>query len=364
MSSEKESLNNHLEEDFQVLRSITSELIHENAELKNSVDEKESELELLYSLIRRITFVMDWKEIQEMVVELIMDFFSVVRFCMLALYDERQGLVIRYRDRNDARQEAVRIALPFEVDESTKWDSIVASEEWNDFFQNLEHVRTLQSSFVPLALKDRELGFMMIGKLKNLKYGRGEWQFLTTITNYCAVALDNSKLYEFATTDALTGLFNRRYFMHRLEREMERASRRNADLSLLMADIDSFKNINDTFGHQAGDQVLIDLGARLNAVTRNGGVVNRFGGEEFTILLPNVNKKNAAAMAEEIRAAIAGEPFVFNSDGREIIVNITVSVGVAVFPHDAGDAMRIIDKADQALYLAKAHGKNCVMAHQ
>lgn len=364
MSSEIENTNISLEKDLEVLRSITSELIHENAELKNSIDEKERELDLLYSLIRRVTFVMDWNEIQEMVVDLIMDFFNVVRFCMIAFYDERQGLVIRYRDKSTVQQVVTKLPVPFDVDENTKWDDIVASDEWNNFFGNLEHVRTLQSSFVPLALKDRELGFMMIGKPKNLEYGRGEWQFLTTIANYCAVAVDNSKLYEMATTDALTGLFNRRYFMHRLDREMERAARRHLPVALLMVDIDRFKNINDTFGHPSGDQVLVELSARLKSLVGDMGVANRFGGEEFTLLLPNVGKKNAVSKAEQVRAAIAAEPFVFHSDDREITMNITVSIGISAFPQDASDAARMIDKSDQALYLAKAHGRNRIMAHQ
>jgi len=363
MAPDQDTSNGQLEKDFSVLRSIASELIHENAELKNNLDEKERELDLLYSLIRRITFIMDWNEIQEIVVDLIIDFFSVVRFCLIALFDEKSVLVVRHRERN-AHLVTGRLTMPFVLDETTKWDDVVATDEWNNYFENLGHVKNLQSSFIPLVLKNRQLGFMMIGKPKDVEYGRGEWQFLTTITHYCAVALDNSKLYELTTTDELTGLFNRRYFVNRLEREIERASHRGNTVSLLMADIDRFKLINDTHGHPAGDQVLVSLSKRLTDGESGTGLPCRIGGEEFAIILPNSDKADALITAERLRTAVGSSPFVFYSDGEEISRNITISIGIAVYPQDADNPEGIINKADQALYLAKAHGRNRVIAHQ
>ncbi|MFA6448099.1 MAG: sensor domain-containing diguanylate cyclase [bacterium] len=364
MASDQDSSYGHLEKDFSVLRTIASELIHENAELKNSIDEKERELDLLYSMMRRITFVMDWHEIQEMVVDLIMDFFSVVRFCMIALFDERTGLMLRYRERGAEEQVADQLNVPFDINENTRWDEVVGSDEWSSYFSNLGFIKSLQTSFIPLVLKNKEIGFLMICKPKNLEYGRGEWQFLTTITNYCAVALDNSKLYQLATTDELTGLFNRRYFMNRLDRDMSRATHRNSSVAMLMADLDHFKQINDMHGHPAGDQVLIALGERLRNAADSSGIVCRFGGEEFTVLLTNIEKKEAVAKAELVREAVGSTPFTFYSDGEEISRTITISIGVAVYPDDADDAAGVINKADQALYLAKACGRNRVIAHQ
>lgn len=363
MESDLNSSHEHLEKDFQSIRKIATELIHENAEYKNQLDEKERELDIIYTVIRRITYLMDWNEIQEMIVDIIMDFFPVVHFCMIALYEEPDSLTLRYKERGKEALFTDRLGLPFGVDEDTKWDQVVTADEWSDYFRKHDSMKTLQSSFIPLATKEKEIGFLMIGKPREVEYGRGEWRFLHTIANYCAVTLDNSKLYHLATTDPLTGLFNRRYFLHRLDREVERAARRGTPLSLLMLDLDHFKRINDDHGHPAGDQVLCILSRRLTEAAR-GGLVCRIGGEEFAILFSNMEKSEAVERAEEVRKAVGAAPFLFTSDGEEISRTITISIGISVFPQDAFEPENIINKADQALYIAKAQGRNQVVSHQ
>ncbi|HPI78424.1 MAG TPA: GGDEF domain-containing protein [bacterium] len=348
--------------DLELLRSIAFDLVHENADLKNRLDERERELNLLYTVIGRVNVVMEAEEVKDIIIELTMSFFPTVGFCMIALFDDDAGLAVRYAARGGSTM-AEKIAMPFPMDDSIKWDEVVATEEWNDFFERREEIKGLQSTFIPLELKSRQIGFIMLGRPRGSEYDEGEWRLLRTMANYCSVSIDNSKLYQLAITDTLTGLFNRRYFDNRLEREMERARERGTTLALLMLDLDHFKRINDTHGHPAGDQVLRELADRMLEGREDGRIVCRVGGEEFAILLPGIEFAEAESKAETIRDASGSRPYVFDADCRQITQTITISIGVAVFPKDGDNPEALVNKADQALYLAKALGRNRVVSH-
>jgi diguanylate cyclase (GGDEF)-like protein len=160
-----------------------------------------------------------------------------------------------------------------------------------------------------------------------------------------------------AITDGLTGLYNRRFFEATLALEAEHATRSGRDLGLLVLDIDHFKRINDAHGHQAGDQVLRELAARLTAAIRGGDVVARYGGEEFVVLLRNTGIEAVPDTAERLRHAVGDVPVVLTSD---VWLAITVSVGGAAWPVHAHSADELVRIADQALYAAKRLGRNRV----
>ncbi len=152
----------------------------------------------------------------------------------------------------------------------------------------------------------------------------------------------------------MTQIFNRRYFFELAEREIER-SRRNGDpLAIVLFDIDNFKLVNDSHGHRAGDLVLQETCAICQVVVRPYDVFARFGGEEFVFLLPNTDETRARAFAERLRGLIAGQAVAYN----EISMQITVSVGVAVFDPNQDTLDDLICRADSALYKAKNFGKN------
>jgi diguanylate cyclase (GGDEF)-like protein len=253
------------------------------------------------------------------------------------------------------------LKVPFPIDENTKWDEIIVCDEWYEFCESIKDFNEIQSSFIPLTMQEKHVGFLMIGKQKEVDYVEGEWQFLNTIAHHFAVALENSRLYLLAITDGLTGLFNRHYFMQRLEREIEKAHRRNIPLSLLMLDIDNFKRVNDTHGHPAGDQVLVEISNRIKEKWGNKSVVCRYGGEEFTILMIDVDRQAAHHAAEAIREHIADSPFLVVAEKAHLSLNITASIGISCFPLDSNELKKLINKADQALYLAKAKGRNKVV---
>jgi diguanylate cyclase (GGDEF)-like protein len=165
----------------------------------------------------------------------------------------------------------------------------------------------------------------------------------------------NRKLRELAHTDEATGLFNKRRLFERLDMEIARARRYGEILTCLMLDIDDFKKINDTYGHQAGDEILRQIGLLLQNSLRVTDFVARYGGEEFTVLLPRTNSAGAATVAENLRKKFMLHAFTLPA----MILRLTVSIGVACCTtFDRLDAQQIIQRADNALYRAKRAGKN------
>ncbi|MGH8074626.1 MAG: diguanylate cyclase [Lysobacter sp.] len=180
-----------------------------------------------------------------------------------------------------------------------------------------------------------------------------------SIGEQLSLALANLQLRETmrmqSLRDPLTGLFNRRYLEENLSREFQRCKRRGLPLSVLMLDVDHFKRFNDEHGHAAGDAMLECIGKVLASLTRNEDIACRYGGEEFTIVLPEADANGAMRRAEEIRVAIASTSVVHM---RRTLGPSTASIGVATFPTDGDTPSDLVAKADAALYRAKAEGRD------
>lgn len=189
----------------------------------------------------------------------------------------------------------------------------------------------------------------------DLPAASGEVGDLTRIFNHMVDRLRQGReeLERLSTSDALTGLYNRRLLTQRLSEELSRSSRHRRPFTLLMADVDGFKDYNDTYGHPAGDEVLKKVAGILVASTRAGDCSARYGGEEFAVLLPDTVGEAALEVAERVRSRVARQEF----PGRKI----TLSVGLAEFPRDGDTAERLIASADAALYAAKREGKNRIV---
>jgi diguanylate cyclase (GGDEF)-like protein len=166
-------------------------------------------------------------------------------------------------------------------------------------------------------------------------------------------------LKEQALKDGLTRLWNRRAVFAMLEKELYRARRDHFPVTLVMIDLDHFKNINDTYGHPAGDEVLREAASRLTEVMRPYDFIGRYGGEEFLVVLPSCSSHHGVQRAEEFRRVIAARP-VFTAAGP---LSVTCSVGVAAYD-EAMPPDDLIGRADEALYRAKRLGRNCVCAGQ
>lgn len=194
-------------------------------------------------------------------------------------------------------------------------------------------------------------------------HGDDELGELAAAFNAMAEKLEknDAALQELATHDGLTGLYNHRAFYVLLEDEIARAQRSKQPVSLLLLDIDHFKRVNDTHGHQAGDAVLKGLGELLRRETRAIDRTCRYGGEEITVILPNTDFETAASAAERLRAAAEAHPFDVNTGAP---LRITVSIGVASWPVHADNALMLVAAADLALYAAKQNGRNLVILYE
>jgi two-component system, cell cycle response regulator len=212
---------------------------------------------------------------------------------------------------------------------------------------------------VPLRTTGGILGVLNVyDRVDGRPYDDGDPEAIRTLASQAAVALDNVLLHQEAqrlsVTDGLTGLSNYRYFQQAISREIERAVRFARPMGLLMLDLDHFKNVNDSHGHQVGDAVLIEIAERVRAEVREVDLVARYGGEEFTVVLPETDRGGAEHIAQRICERVRGRPL--HAAGVEL--RVTVSIGVAVLPDDGTTPSALIRAADEALYAAKAAGRD------
>lgn len=219
---------------------------------------------------------------------------------------------------------------------------------------------------IPLLTDEHTvLGVMAFSRKQPNAFDDAEIDLLEQVTKEVAKAWHHLQLFEhtreLSIKDELTGIFNRRYFNQRFEREVLRSQRYQRALAVVMADIDHFKRYNDLNGHILGDDVLKHVAETLESNLRKADIVCRFGGEEFIVLLPEISKAQARKAANKLRSQIEREGFEREETQPEN--KITISLGVAVFPEDATRAEELLKAADQALYLAKSMGRNCVAWH-
>lgn len=215
---------------------------------------------------------------------------------------------------------------------------------------------------VPLMAQGTSLGLLHVAAPEGSHGNDGDVALLEAIAEQLSLAMVNLQLRETlrvqSLRDPLTGLFNRRYLEENLNREIQRCERRGLPLSVLMVDVDHFKRFNDEHGHAAGDALLAKIGQTLEQLTRDEDIACRYGGEEFTVVLPEADGESARRRAEEIRSAI-GTTTVAHL--RRTLGPNTASIGIATFPQ-AGDApSRLLEVADAALYRAKAQGRDRVV---
>jgi len=185
---------------------------------------------------------------------------------------------------------------------------------------------------------------------------------IRAFANQATVAIDNVLLHQEAQrlsiTDGLTGLWNYRYFQMTIDKEIERASRFGRPLSVLMLDLDKFKAVNDTYGHQRGDSVLIELATRIKGAIREVDTLARYGGEEFVLILPETDVTGALQTAEKVCELVRNRRF---GSTDEEPLRLTISVGLAVYPDHASTPAGLVKAADTALYAAKGAGRDRVV---
>jgi diguanylate cyclase (GGDEF)-like protein len=227
----------------------------------------------------------------------------------------------------------------------------------DDVFIDSEKSYVRSIACIPMIVYNEVIGVINV---TNKRHGKDftdeDVEMLKAVADQAAVAINKAQLWDMAVTDSLTGLYVRRYFMVKLQEELHRAQRYNNILAIVMADLDRFKHINDTYGHDTGDRVLNTIGKFLLQNVRDVDVVARYGGEEFVIMIPEAANDAAHILSERLRKNLAEMKF-------ENLPPITVSLGIAIFPRDGMDAEDLIRKADAAMYAAKRAGRNRVVKY-
>jgi len=212
----------------------------------------------------------------------------------------------------------------------------------------------------PMRSEDHDLGLLLVGNKRNA-YIDEDYTLCRGVADQIVIAVEKSASLAVtqreATTDEMTGLYNYRFLVGYLDQQVNVAERASSPLSVLMLDLDHFKEVNDTHGHPAGDRLLRQFASLMIETIRKSDLAARYGGEEFVVVMANTSRADAEVVADKIRAAVE-EMSVRLNDGAE--VQITVSIGGVTFPEGSKGARNLLDLADRALYAAKRNGRNRV----
>ena len=264
-------------------------------------------------------------------------------------------------------QSSTLIGRSSKVDIQIDEDSISRNHAVIENFSDQILLRDLESTN-GTYVNDRSVQNHQLLDGDQIKIGRTIFKFLSGSNIESAY---HDEIYRLTTTDGLTQIYNKRYFLKEMEREMSRCLRYERDLALVMCDIDHFKAINDTYGHLAGDHVIKQVAQRMVCQTRRDDIFARYGGEEFVMLLPETTRPQAVGLAEKLRRLIESEPFTFD----ELPIPVTLSMGVADLREyleaqqrsRGGQGQRAVNPfsfikiADDRLYKAKTSGRNQVV---
>ena len=213
---------------------------------------------------------------------------------------------------------------------------------------------------IPLIVEHRTIGIIYVDDFVPRQYSKNQQSILALLATQAAIAIEKMQRFEktrrLAITDGLTGLYNHRYFAKSLRKELKRAKRNDRPLSVIIFDVDHFKHFNDTNGHLEGNEVLKGVARVMKQALRNVDILARYGGEEFAIILPDTDKKQGLDIAQRICHQMEQETFA----GAETqpLKRITLSAGIASYPHDARKENSLTNRADKALYIAKEQGRN------
>ena len=288
-----------------------------------------------------------------------------IHFFTLFLYDkDKQKLNLMCHNRPD-----IESSFSLSLSSSLIMESAVLSGQYilGQRFKDSKYYRGSNNKFfkkdffvtIPLKIEKEIVGVLNINDGEQDSFEESSLEFVLDISDFISMSVSNAILYEqtkqLAVTDGLTGISNRPNMEQALQNEFERSMRYGAPLSVVLLDVDHFKGVNDTYGHQKGDEILVAIASLLKKVCRANDIAARYGGEEFLMILPQSNAQGAFKIAERVRE----EMMKMNFTGNESNFSVTTSCGVAELDRDfIKNTDQLVAMADQALYEAKNSGRN------
>jgi diguanylate cyclase (GGDEF)-like protein len=302
-------------------------------------------------------------EIMDATVWQISDYFlpSFIAFLWKPVQNRQDITVKAYRNYKPAEIDLQLASIaPFEkffqrFPRPINFENLAKELKNRETIKRLEAVRT--EIVIPILGPFGLYGIILVGKkILDAEYSKEELRFLQQLMSFVSQAIKNHLHYEHSLRDVKTGLYNHGFFMTRLKEEVSRSKRSGHASSIIVMDVDKFKNFNDTYGHLAGDQVLEKLAVVIKQSVRTDDIPSRFGGEEFTVLLPHTDIATAWTVAERLRVSIAEMEVPWDVP----LPQVTISIGIYTFDQsDDVSSSDIIRRADEALYVSKNRGRNC-----
>jgi diguanylate cyclase (GGDEF)-like protein len=347
----------------------TSVLFETNQQDKQALDRTLKNLRMLYNIGRLMGHISDLRELLNFILNEACRTTEAQKGSIMLFDEETKSLVIRVVQGvpDPALEKKINegeiTCASFKPGEGVagrvfqdKRTIVVNDVAANEEFSNKDQANVQSILCAPLVVNDEAIGVINITNKKELKpFTDEDQQLILALASQAAISIHRSQLYNLAIKDELTGLFIRRFFAQRVAEEIKRADRYHGEFTVIMVDIDHFKKINDTYGHLVGDKALVALARSVESSLRSSDLVSRYGGEEFAILLPETTAEGALPLAERIRQKV--ESLIVPEMGR----NMTISLGIAVYPKHGSDLTGLIKSADMALYQAKHEGRNRVI---
>ncbi len=346
--------------DLLTLFSTQASMALQNARLYSLEQQRARQLQAINAIAQQTTAVLDLEELLGRVCGLIQDAFRVSHVSLFLREDHDLVLRAHHGTLTPCIPAGGRFASNTQPWARILSDSCTLTEcdlckapPGMKFF-----AETASRMCIPLVSFGQTLGVLALDSAKVDAFRDGDQQSLESVADICATAIQNAhyvdRVKQLAYLDGLTGIFNRRFFEMRILEEIERAHRYGTGMAVIMADIDQFKKLNDEFGHVLGDEVLRQTSSLFNQQLRKVDVVCRYGGEEFGILLTQVNGQQALAVAEKLRKLVEGWQF------PGVPRTVTISAGAAALPEHGTTRDELVKAADSALYAAKQMGRNAV----
>lgn len=348
----------------QALSSIAARALT-NARMLHEQNERRQHLEMLNRLYAALSKTLNFDQMLDQIAQITLDVTKAERaFILMINQNNRLTPVIGRNAEGPLPREAMMqlsSSVCNKVLTTKEGVYLLDVSQDEEFAKKLSVVNLKLNSVVAVPLKGKEgvIGVLYIdSRTKAMDSLEKELSILMAIANVASMSVENAKLFRKATVDGMTGLYVRSFFMSRFEEEVVRCRRYGRVFSLLVTDIDKFKNFNDTYGHQTGDEVIKLVSNVIKGAIRAGAdLPGRYGGEELVVLLPETDTPGAMTLAERIRERVE-KAALKGPNGEKL--SVTISIGVATFPAMGDSTASLFEHADQALYASKQGGRNRV----
>jgi diguanylate cyclase (GGDEF)-like protein len=312
------------------------------------IRQKTAELSMLYTAVERLSTTIELEELKRIIIDLVAEALGA-REVDLILPSEHRDAGVIVLERAGPKVDRKKLVPGSVLDQVIR--------RWTDGALS-DHEITADGAMVcmPVTKGGSRLALIVASSAPRT-FDPSRLPLVRAMSNHIGSAFENATLYHIAITDELTGLYSNRHFRQMIVRRYAALQQFAEKMTLLMVDIDNFKKVNDTYGHPVGDAILRDVASCITASIREGDMAFRYGGEEFTIILPATDTGGGLIAAERLRALV--EHYPFKADQQ--VLKVTVSIGLAAWPASADSIKDIIREADRAMYDAKRQGKNRVV---